>query len=127
MHNEEFLRRHGKEKAALTKFLSSKGVSVDAVCEQIGGPLFDIFVTELTMMGKILEYALGAAKAKDIMSVGMRGAQAKRQTDAADSVLMAGGIKPFNGDDHAAPLRDYIMSRYDNCLDECARILGDKR
>ena len=126
MDGNEFIRRHGNEKAALAKFLADKGVSVDAVCEQIGGPLFDIFVSELTMMGKMLEYAVGSAKAKDIQSVAQCGAQAKRQKDAAYHVLMAGGIKPFDGNDYAGPLRDYVMSRYDNCIGECEKILADR-
>ena len=126
MHNEEFLRRHGKEKTAVAKFLASKGVSVDTVCEQIGTPLFDMFVTELTMMGKMVETAVGAAKAKDQAEVVRQGLGAKLQKDAAYSVLMAGGITPFDGNVYAGPLREYVMSRYDNCLGECARIMGDR-
>jgi hypothetical protein len=124
MHGEEFIRRHGNEKAALTKFLSSKGVSVDELCAEMGSPIFEAFITELVKMGKILDDTVAAAKARDQIAAIHQGLDAKIQKDAVYSVLLMAGINPFEDNCYAKPLGEYVMSRYDDKIHECDRLFG---
>jgi|GEM_PF-5810640 len=124
------IRRYREEKEELGRFLSQRGMRLEAVASKIGSPYFDKFISALAAMGEMIERGADAAKTGDLELTGrILGAGAKVQKDAVYGVLIEsmGGIRPIldqgiNG--HLALLRDYIMERYETGVTKCEVILA---